>query len=142
MHLTPEDSSVELWSVFPQPTNLRFNGATEVSRELLGTATFREEEGPLEVIDDLGERARSKQLLSISNTSAEHLQGAETPLSLDCLVEEVLRPVGLDFLDDRKGEIPAQNVNVPPTFSVFIIHVSRSRPGRIITDATKRSIAN
>ena len=137
MHLIPEDGKVETWGMFPKPAKFRRGGAVEISRELLGTTTYREGEGGLTVLPDFAARAR-KQLSSIPDARAD--AGASIPLT--CLVEEVLRPVGLEFLSERRDESSTQDKDTPREFSVSIIHISRSRPGRIVTEAALRSIAS
>ena len=142
MHLIPEDGEVEMWGTFPKPAKkFRRYGAVEVSRELLGTTAYHDsEEGGLTVICDFADRAR-KQLSSIPNVRADDGQGPGTSIPLACLVEEVLRPVGLEFLSERRDQVSAQDKDAPREFSVFIIHISRSRPGPIWTEAALRSIA-
>ena len=88
------------------------------------------------VLPDFAARAR-KQLSSIPEARAD--AGASIPRA--CLVEEVLRPVGLEFLSERRDQVSAQDKDAPREFSVFIIHISRSRPGPIWTEAALRSIA-
>ena len=142
MHLIPEDGEVEMWSMFPKRATFRRGGAVEVSRELLGTTTFREGEWSRQILDDFAKRAR-KQLSSIRDAGVNDGQEPGAAIPVTCLVEEVLRPVGLKFLSDRKEQVPAQGEKVPRSeFSVSVIHVSRSRAGPIWTDALLRSIAS
>ena len=127
--------------MFPKPAKFRSGGAVEVSRELLGTSAYHDsEEDGLTVICDFADRAR-EQLSSIPNVRADDGQGPGTSIPLACLVEEVLRPVGLEFLSERRDQVSAQDKDAPREFSVFIIHISRSRPGPIWTEAALRSIA-
>ena len=141
MHLIPEDGEVEMWGTFPKPAKkFRRYGAVEVSRELLGTTAYHDsEEDGLTVICDFADRAR-KQLSSIPNVRADDGQGPGTSIPLACLVEEVLRPVGLEFLSEREKRVPTQDKEAPRAFSVFIVYVTRSRPGRIATDAALSSV--
>ena len=140
MHLIPEDGMVETWGMFPKPAKFRRGGAVEVSRELLGTTTYREGEGGLTVLPDWEDRAR-KKLSLIPDARADDGQGPGASIPLRCLVEEVLRPVGLEFLSERRDESSTHDQDTPREFSVFIIHISRSRPGPIWTEAALRSIA-
>ena len=141
MHLIPEDGEVEMLGMFPKPAKFRRGGAVEISRELLGTTTYREGEGGLTVLPDWEDRAR-KQLSLIPDARADDGQGPGASIPLRCLVEDVLRPVGLEFLSERRDESSAQDKDTPREFSVFIIHISRSRPGRIVTLKAFRSIAS
>ena len=141
MHLIPEDGVVEMWSMFPKRATFRRGGAVEVSRELLGTTTFREGEWSRQILDNLADRTR-KQLSSIPDARADDRQEPGAAIPVTCLVEEVLRPVGLEFLSERRDESSAQDKDAPREFSVFIIHISRSRPGRIVTLKAFRSIAS
>ena len=139
MHLNPEDGDVERWGIYPGRAKLRFCGAFEVSRELLGTTTFRGEEWALSVLEDFEESAR-KKLSSIPDAIADNGQGLRASIPLTCLVEEILRPVGSEFLSERKEEVSVQDKEATCAFSVFVIYVSRSRPGRTATDAALRSV--
>ena len=135
-----DGNETKTWGMFPKPAKFRRGGAVEVSRELLGTTTYREGEGGLTVLPDWEDKAR-KQLSSIPGARADDGQGPGTSIPLACLVEEVLRPVGLEFLSERRDQVSAQDKDAPREFSVFIIHISRSRPGPIWTEAALRSIA-
>ena len=139
MHLNPEDGDIERWGIYPGRGKLRFCGAFEVSRELLGTTTFRGEEWALSVLEDFEESAR-KKLSSIPDAIADNGQGLRASIPLTCLVDEILRPVGLEFLSEKEKRVPTQDKEAPRAFSVFIVYVSRSRPGRIATDAALSSV--
>jgi hypothetical protein len=139
LHLVPEDSSVERFGITKSSSNTTFRhrGATEQTREQIGTITLHvgDGEGPDEFLDDVETRACTLWNDSRSSSTAQ-VQGASVETIQ--LLQEVLEQAALDAI--LSGEGRDRSMNATQISPVFVLRVVRARPGRIITARELRSI--
>ncbi|KAL4913558.1 hypothetical protein BDW62DRAFT_159812 [Aspergillus aurantiobrunneus] len=133
LHPVPEDSTIERFSLTNPSSTTTFHhgGATEQTREQIGTVTLHVGDGDTanSFLDDVEARIRKRR----DGSPAQQPGSVE----LSRLVQDVLRPAALDAIHEREGR--DRSVNATQAYPVYVVHVKRSRAGGILTEP--RSIA-
>ena len=129
-HVIPEDGTVERYIRYYYRSLTHGFGATDLSRELLGSATVYDDD---ENMEDFSERlaTRLPELLEQSGIMENRMWFTASRVSR--LVDEVLRPAGLEALGEREERTAHSISALTGRFSVYIVLVKRSRRGRINT---------
>ncbi|PGG99455.1 hypothetical protein AJ80_09341 [Polytolypa hystricis UAMH7299] len=114
-------------------TTFRHGGATEQAREQIGAVTLHVGDGETvaSFLDDVETRARQLWNDSLSSSPAQVQAGS---VETTQLVRDVLQPAALDAIRKREGR--ERSMNAIQTYSVFVVHIIRSRVGRILTEPT------
>lgn len=150
LHIVPEDGTVESGgyghssSTSPQ---FRFGSAIEQSREQLGTVALHVADGesPREFLDDISERAT--QLLAASQQPPSKKAQDTDPAATESIhtdeeaahaVSQALRAAVADSLTTRTSQ--NQLSSSAQTYPIYLVHVHRPRPGKLITDAELTSL--
>ena len=133
LHLVPEDGTTERFSLTSpsSTTTFRYNGATEQAREHIGEVTLYvgDGENASSFLRDVERRARESWN---DSSSPEQLQTGVTETTER--LQDVLRHAALDAIHELEGREPSMNAT--QTYPVFVVHVNRSRAGRILTEPT------
>lgn len=121
LHLLPEDgTTIERFGVSSPSckTIFRHRGATEQSREQLGTVTLHIGDGESTTIflDDVEARLCKPQTDCVEATQ---------------LVQDVLKPAALDAIHAKEGR--GRSMNATQTYPVYVVYIRRSEEGRIIS---------
>ena len=139
LHLIPEDGTTERVEFRPRSPTFRYAGATEYSREQIGTAMLYQENGDstFTFFNDVEARVR-KLWDDDTTTTTTSLVSAETKVaSVETteLVQRFLKPATLGAIHDREGRPRnSSSSNDAKPHPVFIIYVKRKKPGQIISD--------
>ena len=126
LHLVPEDGSTERFGVTPTRPTFSHGGATERSREQIGNITLHVGDGETVItfLQDVEAKA-SKMWDGVPNKPSEQ-PALHT-------VQDVLRSAGLEAINDRDGR--PRSMNATQIYPVFVVRISRTRPGPIVTEA-------
>ncbi|KAI1916582.1 hypothetical protein LOZ65_005216 [Ophidiomyces ophidiicola] len=125
LHVVPEDGTIECFTTKPAPSSFRLYGATEQSRQQIGTVTV---ENHLQFMGEIEKRIRELW----NKTSCLNL---ETQQQLDDtavskLVQNVLQPAALSAIDAQEGR--ERSPVATNTHPVYIVFINRARPGKIV----------
>lgn len=135
LHLLPENSINERFSLTTSSSATAFNhsGATEQTREQIGTVTLHVGDGETanSFLDDVETRIR--KLRENSSGSSPAQQQTET-VGVTQLVQDVLKPAAMDAIHER--ETRQRSMNATQAYPVFIIYIRRSRAGTILREPT------
>ncbi|KAJ3526051.1 hypothetical protein NM688_g8311 [Phlebia brevispora] len=131
LHLLLEDGTVERFSLTTpsSTTTFRYSGTTEQSREELGSVTLYVGDGETasRFLDDVEAKARELWDTSSMSRSAGNVEANQ-------ISKDVLVPAALDAIRERVGRAPSMNAT--QTYPVYVVHIMRSRMGRILTEPT------
>ncbi|OOQ83196.1 hypothetical protein PEBR_36280 [Penicillium brasilianum] len=116
LHLLPEDGTIERFGLTSSTTTFRRGGATEQVREQIGEVTLHIGDGETanSFLNDVETRIRSVQVTQ--------------------LVQDVLQPAALDAIHEREKR--DRSMHATQTYPVFVVYITRSRAGRILTEPT------
>lgn len=130
LHIVPEDGTQERLA-FPGSNAMKFSygGSTERSREQLDPILLHVGDGETKgrFLDDVGGRA-TELLMRKSEKSTPDGDGGTVPT-----VDYILRSAVVDCSEKRKDRPPPQGAT--QTYPIYIVHIERSRPGKLINDA-------
>ncbi|KAK2754404.1 hypothetical protein FQN54_007048 [Arachnomyces sp. PD_36] len=134
LHIIPEDGTIERFGVSNLASATRIfrpSEATEQTREQIGTVTLYVGDGESEFkfLDDIETRTR-KLWSDCLNSSPSLMQTGSADVTQ--LVQDVLQPAALDAIRAKEGR--DRSMNATQTYSVFVLRVNRSKPGRIRID--------
>lgn len=133
LHLLPEDGTVERFSLTApgSSSTFRYCGATEQSRERIGTVKLHVGDGETagEFLEDVEERVRK---LWNDGTGMEQKPTGTTTDVLS-LAQDVLQRAAHEAIRVRDGR--EGSMNATQTYPVSVLRINRARPGRIITDS-------
>ena len=130
LHVVPEDGKMERYSTYNPGDPMCNYGATELSRELLGSVTvYDDNENVGDFVEDL--KRRIPQLLAQSGVMEAPLRSTSARVSR--LVGEVLRPAATEALKEREGRTAHSMSAVTDHFSVYILSIKRARPEPLLT---------
>ena len=129
-HIIPENGTLEQFSRRYNGSVTRGYGATDLSRELLGSATVYGNDENMENLVE-GLKKRIPELLTQSRVM--DIKTWRTATRVSRLVDEVLRPAGLEALKEREERTAHSIGAVTGQFSVYLILVKRPRPGPLRT---------
>ncbi|OQE40923.1 hypothetical protein PENCOP_c005G02381 [Penicillium coprophilum] len=103
------------------------------SLSLIGAVTLHVGEGETaySFLDDVETRIRKLRNFSLSSSPVQVQEGN---VGVNQLVQGVLKPAALDAIHEREGR--DQSMHATQTYLVFIVYITRSRAGRILTDPT------
>ncbi|KAJ5895556.1 hypothetical protein N7495_007247 [Penicillium taxi] len=129
LHLVPEDGTIERFSfTSPSPTFHR-GGAKEQAREQIGVVTLHigDGEDTNSFLDDVETRIHKLQNDSLGSSQPQLQIGC---VEVTQLVQDVIRSAALDAIHVREGR--DRSINAMQTYPVSLVHISRSRAGRIM----------
>ncbi|OAA52569.1 hypothetical protein BBO_00410 [Beauveria brongniartii RCEF 3172] len=131
LHLLPENSINERFSITTSSSATAFNrnGATEQSREQIGTVTLHVGDGETanSFLDDVETRIRKLRGDSSDLSPAQQQTGT---VDVNQLVQDVLQPAALDAIQER--ETRERSTNATQAYPVFVIYIRRRRAGTIL----------
>ena len=123
LHLLPEDgTTIERFGLSSPSckTSFRHRGATEQTREQLGTVTLHTGDG------------------ECANTFLNDVQARickpTSSIEVTQLVQDILKPAALDAIHEREGR--DRSMNATQTYPVHVVYIRRSREGNILTEPT------
>lgn len=135
LHLLPENSINERFSLTGSSSAATFHhgGATEQSREQIGTVTLHVGDGETanSFLDDVERRIGKLRDDSFGSSPAQQQMGT---VSVTQLVQDVLKPAAMDAIHER--ETRERSMNATQAYPVFIICIRRSRAGTILGEPT------
>ncbi|KLJ06362.1 hypothetical protein EMPG_10236 [Blastomyces silverae] len=115
LHLLPEDGTIERFDLTTPSsiTTFRHRGATEKARKQIGVVTLH-----------VGDGETTTSFLDDVETQACRLwkDSKSSSLTLSAALDAIHKRVGRD-----------RSMNATQTFPVFVVHITRSRPGRLLT---------
>lgn len=134
LHIVPEDHVAEQFGYScTGETTIKYKGATEVSRERLGS-----------VLLHVGDGERARDFLEELRAQATKLikKGETSDIEEDRVsaTAQVLRSTALQSLQAREERQPPENA--AQQFPVFLVYIDRPRPGKLVTDSDPTSIGN
>jgi hypothetical protein len=137
LHLIPEDGAIERFNQTNLSATFRRPGAREQAREQIGTVTVYAGDGETatNLLDDVEIRARKLWNDSLSSSPAlVQMTSGETTH----LVQNILKLAALDAIRVREGR--PRSLNATQTHPVFVVRITRSRAGRILTGSIQASL--
>ncbi|KAG5287628.1 hypothetical protein I7I50_12227 [Histoplasma capsulatum G186AR] len=125
LHLVPEDGAIERFSLTTPSSTFRYGGATEQGRQQIGVVTLHVGDGETTTnfLNDIEARARKLWNSSLSLSPARSVEVIQ-------LVQNVLQPAALDVIREKEGR--DRSMNATQMYPVFVVHIARSRAGRIL----------
>ncbi|EIW63442.1 uncharacterized protein TRAVEDRAFT_26711 [Trametes versicolor FP-101664 SS1] len=130
LHIIPEDGATEQFKLSNTytPSTIRFRGATEQSREEIGTVMLHTGDGEssLAFLESVADRASKITDRAATNRSTpEEIGNAE----VSRWVDDVLKPAAHDAILAIEGRAPS--MNAMQLYHVSVVYIKRSKPGRI-----------
>ncbi|KAM5439726.1 hypothetical protein MferCBS31731_004136 [Microsporum ferrugineum] len=121
LHLQPESGEIERFSRTSLSRTFRRNGTKEKIRKQIGIVTLCDGETADKFLDNVETRIckRWDSSMASSPSSVE---------SVAQLAHAVLQPAALDAIHEREGRDSSKK----DTHAVFLIHVTRPKPGKIL----------
>ncbi|KAG5296843.1 hypothetical protein I7I48_05784 [Histoplasma ohiense] len=131
LHLIPEDGAIERFSLTtpPSTTTFRCGGATELARKQIGVITLHVGDGETitSFLNDIETQVHKLWDSSLSSSPSQSVGVIQ-------LVQDVLQPAALDAIHKKKKQ--DCSMNATQMYPVFVVHITRSRAGRILTEPT------
>ncbi|KAF3491891.1 uncharacterized protein GIQ15_01408 [Arthroderma uncinatum] len=125
LHLVPETGEIERSSFTDKYPTVQLHGSKETSREPIGTVTLpaRGFEATSNFLEEVGTRIRKqwKRPLASSPSTVE---------SVAQWAQDVLRPSALEVMHESEGKADATEET--ETLSVFLVYITRPKPGKVI----------
>ncbi|KZT65066.1 hypothetical protein DAEQUDRAFT_759539 [Daedalea quercina L-15889] len=137
LHCVPEDGFVEIHSTMsPSQTTFRHGCATETSRQQIATVRLSSADGMSFLQDAVEPKVHKLWADTFAKKPQLEPQAAEAynqAVSVDVarLADEVLQLAVLEAIREREGQPGLVDVTPLP---VYVVHVNRSRLGRISSD--------
>ncbi|KAJ5158445.1 uncharacterized protein N7500_008096 [Penicillium coprophilum] len=105
----------------------------EKLREQIGAVTLHVGDGETihSFLDDVETQIRKLRNDSLSSSLAQLQEGN---VEVNQIVQGILKPAALDAIHEREGR--DQSMRATQTYLVFVVYITRSRAGRILTEPT------
>lgn len=131
LHVIPETGAIERFG--SNASTLPSNRAREQIREHIGTVTLYMGDGETAntFLDEIEDQIRKLWDEPCRVIATQHDKATG---DLDRLVQDIVRPSAMNAI--RKRETRERSMNTTQTYPVYIIHIRRSRPGKLIQEYT------
>ncbi|KAE8135661.1 hypothetical protein BDV38DRAFT_284739 [Aspergillus pseudotamarii] len=136
LHLLPENGNIERFSLTTQSSTFRHSGATEQASEQIGAVTLHVGDGETanSFLDDVETQIRKLRNDCLRSNPAQLQIGS---VEVTQLVQVVIQPAALDAIHEREGR--DRSMHATQTCPVFVVYITRSRAGMILTEPTSVS---